>query len=204
MSKVFIISAPSESGKSTLVRILMERDSNLIFSVYYTTREARGQETNGLEYNFVSRADFEAMVSRDEFVEWAKVFDDYYGTHKRYITQGVAEGKDVVLDIDVKGARQLRERIPEAVSVFVLAPSREELEKRLRARGDVSEQVIRKRVAEAAREIKDFSQYTHVLVNDDVETASDLLHSIVKAARVRCSNGDVVARVSKILGTFRQ
>jgi guanylate kinase len=204
MSQVFIISAPSGSGKSTLVRNLMERDANLIFSVSYTTREARGQETNGLEYNFVSRADFEAMVSRDEFVEWAKVFDDYYGTHKRYIAQGVAEGKDVVLDIDVKGARQLRERIPEAVSVFVLAPSREELEKRLRARGDVSEQVIRKRVAEAAREIKDFSQYTHVLVNDDVETASDLLHSIVKAARVRCGNGEVVARVSKILGTFRQ
>ena len=204
MSQVFIISAPSGSGKSTLVRNLLERDPNLIFSVSYTTREARGRETNGSEYNFVSRIDFEAMVSRDEFVEYAKVFDDYYGTHKRYINQGVAEGKDVVLDIDVKGARQLRKRIPEAVSVFVLAPSREELEKRLRARGDVSEQVIRKRVAVAAREIEDFNQYTHVLVNDDVERASDLLHSIVKAARARCSNRDVVASVTKILGTFKQ
>lgn len=182
----------------------MKRDPNLIFSVSYTTREARGQETDGHEYNFVSREDFEAMVSRDEFVEWAKVFDDYYGTHNRYINQGAAEGKDVVLDIDVKGARQLRKRIPEAVSVFVLAPSREELEKRLRARGDVSELVIRKRVAVAAREIEDFSQFTHVLVNDDVERASDLLHSIVKAARVRCGNKDVAARVTKILGTFKE
>lgn len=203
MSQVFIISAPSGSGKSTLVRRLMKRDPNLIFSVSYTTREARGQETQGREYNFVSRVDFEGMVSRDEFVEWAKVFDEYYGTHKRYIDQGDAEGKDVVLDIDVKGARQLRKRIPEAVSVFVLAPSREELEKRLRARGDVSEQVIRKRVAVAAREIEDFTQYTHVLVNDDVERASDLLHSIVKAARVRCGNSDIAARVSRILGTFK-
>lgn len=182
----------------------MGRDPNLIFSVSYTTRDARGQEKDGHEYNFVSRKDFEDMVDRDEFVEWAKVFDDYYGTHKRYINQGVSEGKDVVLDIDVKGARQLRERFPEAVSVFVLAPSREELEKRLRARGDVSEQVIQKRVAEAAREIEDFSQYTHVLVNDDVERASDLLHSIVKAARVRRGNPDIVARVAKILGTFKQ
>ena len=204
MSQVFIISAPSGSGKSTLVRRLMESDPNLIFSVSYTTRPPRGQERNGTEYNFVARSDFEAMIERDEFVEYAKVFDDYYGTHNRYIHQGLAEGKDVVLDIDVKGARQLRERIPEAVSVFVLAPSREELEKRLRARGDVSEQVVRKRVAVAAREIEDFSQYTHVLVNDDVERASDLLHSIVKAARARSSNRDVVASVQKILGTFQQ
>ena len=204
MSQVFIISAPSGSGKSTLVRRLLERDGNLIFSVSYTTRAARGKETDGREYNFVRREEFEAMVARDEFVEWARVFDDYYGTHKRYIDQGRAEGKDVVLDIDVKGARQLRQRIPEAVSVFVLAPSREELEKRLRARGDVAEAVIRKRVAEAAREIEDFSQYTHVLVNDDVESASDLLHSIVKAARVRCGNSDVAARVTQILGTFKK
>lgn len=204
MSQVFIISAPSGSGKSTLVRNLMERDPNLIFSVSYTTRAPRGQERNGQEYNFIARSEFEEMAGRGEFIEWARVFDDYYGTHKRYIDQGVAEHKDVVLDIDVKGARQLRERIPGAVSVFILAPSREELEKRLLARGDVPEHVIRKRVAEAAREIVDFSQYTHVLVNDDVERASDLLHSIVKAARLRRGNSDIEARVLKILSTFQQ
>ncbi len=214
MSQVFIISAPSGSGKSTLVRNLLERDPSLIFSVSYTTREPRGQEQEGHEYHFVSRDAFVAMKNRGEFIEWAPVFDDFYGTHRRYVDQARAEGRDVVLDIDVKGARQLRERIPEAVSVFILAPSREELEKRLRARGDVSEQVIRKRVAEAAREIQDFSQYGYVLVNEDVEEASDLLQAIVEAARrqadseqtarLRSEDAAVRTRVSQILGTFER
>ena len=202
MSQVFIISAPSGSGKSTLVRQLLERDPSLIFSVSYTTRHPRGRETNGVEYNFVSREDFQSMQQGGEFVEWAPVFDDFYGTHRRYIDQGQAERRDVVLDIDVKGARQLRERIPDAVSVFILAPSREELEKRLRSRGDVSEEVIRKRVAAAAREIQDFGQYNYVLVNDDMEAASDLLFSIVKSARAQRKNSDVKARVERILATF--
>lgn len=214
MSQVFIISAPSGSGKSTLVRNLMERDPNLIFSVSYTTRPPRGQEQEGHEYHFVSREAFIEMKDRGEFIEWAPVFDDFYGTHRRYVDQGRAEAKDVVLDIDVKGARQLRERIPEAVSVFILAPSREELEKRLRARGDVSEQVIRKRVAEAAREIQDFSQYGYVLVNEDVGEASNLLQAIVQAARrqtdspqtarLRSDDAAVQTRVSQILGTFER
>lgn len=214
MSQVFIISAPSGSGKSTLVRNLLERDRNLIFSVSYTTRAPRGQEQDGHEYNFVTREAFLAMRDRDEFIEWAPVFDDFYGTHRRYVDQARAEGKDVVLDIDVKGARQLRERIPEAVSVFILAPSREELEKRLRARGDVSEQVIRKRVAEAAREIQDFSQYNYVLVNEQVEEASEGLRAIVEAARrqqdsertapMRSDDASVRTRVSQILGTFKR
>lgn len=214
MSQVFIISAPSGSGKSTLVRNLMERDGNLIFSVSYTTRPPRGQEQEGHEYHFVSRESFLQMRDRDEFIEWAPVFDDFYGTHRRYVDQARAEGKDVVLDIDVKGARQLRQRIPEAVSVFILAPSRAELEKRLRARGDVSEQVIRKRVAEAAREIQDFSQYSYVLVNEDVQEASDGLQAIVEAARrqldseqtarLRSDDGAVLRRVAQILDTFER
>lgn len=214
MSQVFIISAPSGSGKSTLVRNLMERDPSLIFSVSYTTRAARGQEQEGHEYHFVSREAFGEMRDRGEFIEWAPVFDDFYGTHRRYVDQARAEGRDVVLDIDVKGARQLRERIPEAVSVFILAPSREELEKRLRARGDVSEQVIRKRVAEAVREIQNFSQYGYVLVNEDVGEASDLLQAIVEAARrqadsdrtarLRSDDAAVRTRVSQILATFER
>jgi guanylate kinase len=202
MSQVFIISAPSGSGKSTLVRRLMEKEPNLIFSISYTTRAPRGQEQDGHEYHFVTREDFLAMRDRGEFIEWAPVFDDFYGTHRRYLDQGKAEGRDVVLDIDVKGARQLRQRIPEAVSVFILAPSREELVKRLCARGDVSEEVIQKRVAEAVREIQDFGQYAYVLVNDSVEAASDQLWSIVKAARIQQKNPDVKARVEQILGTF--
>ncbi|MBN9660291.1 MAG: guanylate kinase [Acidobacteria bacterium] len=204
MSQVIIISAPSGSGKSTLVRNLLERDPNLIFSVSYTTRAPRGQEEHGREYNFVSREDFRAMIDRGEFIEWAPVFDDFYGTHRCYVDQGRREGKDVVLDIDVKGARQLREKIPEAISVFILAPSREELEKRLRARGDVSEEVIRKRVAEAAREIRDFGRYDYVLVNDDVEVASDLLCCIVTTARVQRKNAGMQSRVEQILATFEK
>lgn len=204
MSQVIIISAPSGSGKSTLVRNLLERDPNLIFSVSYTTRAPRGQEAHGREYNFVSREDFQAMIARGEFIEWAPVFDDFYGTHRCYVDQGRREGKDVVLDIDVKGARQLREKIPEAISVFILAPSREELEKRLRARGDVSEEVIRKRVAEAAREIRDFGRYDYVLVNDDVEVASDLLCCIVTTARVQRKNAGMQSRVEQILSTFEK
>lgn len=204
MSQVIIISAPSGSGKSTLVRNLLQRDGDLVFSVSYTTRAPRGQETNGREYNFVSREEFTAMILRGEFIEWAQVFDDFYGTHRCYIDQGCREGKDVVLDIDVKGARQLREKIQDAISVFILAPSREELEKRLRARGDVSEEVIRKRVAEAAREIRDFSQYDYVLVNDDVEVASDLLCCIVKTARVQRKNSGMQTRVHQILATFEK
>ncbi len=212
MSEVFIISAPSGSGKSTLVRNLMERDGKLVFSVSYTTRAPRGQEKEGQEYHFVTREAFLEMRGRDEFIEWAPVFDDFYGTHRRYVDQARAEGKDAVLDIDVKGARQLRERIPEAVSVFILAPSREELEKRLRARGDVSDAVIRKRVAEAAREIRDYSQYTYVLVNEDVEVASGQLQAIVEASRrgagdgqtagLRSDNPAVQRRVTEILATF--
>jgi guanylate kinase len=212
MSHIFIISAPSGSGKSTLVRNLLERDPNLIFSVSYTTRAPRGQEQEGHEYHFVTRESFLEMRDRGEFIEWAPVFDDFYGTHRRYVDQGRAEGKDVVLDIDVKGARQLRERIPQAVSVFILAPSREELEKRLRARGDVTEKVIRKRVAEAGREIQDFSQYSYVLVNENVAEASDQLHGIVLAARqggpegsaacLRSDDPAVRQRVARILATF--
>lgn len=204
MSQVFIVSAPSGSGKSTLVAHLLKAEPDLIFSVSYTTRDPRGHEQDGREYHFVTREAFIEMRDRGEFVEWAPVFDDFYGTHRRYVDQGRTEARDVVLDIDVKGARQLRQSIPDAVSVFILAPSREELEKRLNARGDVSAKVIRKRVAEAAREIEDFSQYDYVLVNDNVETASGQLLSIVRTARLRAKNAEVQARVAAILKTFKK
>ena len=202
MSRVFIISAPSGSGKSTLVRNLLERDKSLIFSVSYTTRPPRGKERAGEQYHFVAREDFEKTIASGEFLEWAKVFGNYYGTHRSILDRGIAEGRDVILDIDVQGARQLRERIPEAVSIFILAPSRDELAKRLRSRSEDSEDVIQRRLAEAAREIVDFSQYDYVLVNQDVDTSSDLLHSIIKAERLRRKSPDVTARVEGILKTF--
>jgi guanylate kinase len=202
MSIVFIISAPSGSGKSTLVRRLLQSDSKLIFSVSYTTRQPRGQEQNGQDYCFVSREEFEARLMRGEFLEHAQVFGNYYGTHRGYLDRAEAEGKDLVLDIDVQGARQLRVRIPEAVSVFVLAPSRDELEERLRARSEDSDEVIERRLRGAAEEIRDYSAYDYVLVNEDVDEAADTLASIVKAERVRRNRMD--ARVRKILSTFER
>src|SRR5579871_4306359 len=131
MTTVFIISAPSGSGKSTLVRCLLETVPGLMFSVSYTTRAPRGHETEGFSYHFITRDEFEACIARDEFLEHADVFGNYYGTHKGVLEKAQAARCDLVLDIDVQGARQLKGKIPEAVTIFILAPSREILEQRL-------------------------------------------------------------------------
>jgi guanylate kinase len=185
MTTVFIISAPSGSGKSTLVEQLMKRVPDLRFSVSYTTRAPRGLEQDGQDYHFISREEFLARVARDEFLEWAEVFGNYYGTHIGDLQRAIAEDKDLVLDIDVQGARQLKERLPEAVSIFILAPSREILERRLRARSQDSEPVIERRLRAAAEEIRNYSQYDYVLVNREVAASVDTLQSIVRATRSR-------------------
>jgi guanylate kinase len=185
MTTVFIISAPSGSGKSTLTRHLFERVDRLLFSVSYTSRAPRGSEVDGVNYNFTSRKDFEEMIGRDEFLEWAKVYDNYYGTHSCYLDRARVEGKDLVLDIDVQGARQLRGKIPGAVTVFILPPSRAILEQRLRARGEDPDHVIERRLQEAAEEIRGCEEYDFVLVNDDAERAGEALCDIVRAERSR-------------------
>ena len=185
MTTVFIISAPSGSGKSTLVGLLMKRVPKVRFSVSYTTRPIRGQERDGHEYHFISREEFKERLARDEFLEWAEVFGNYYGTHRSELERAKADGLDLVLDIDVQGARQLRGRISGGVSIFILPPSRQILEQRLRARSQDSEQVIERRLREAAEEIRNYSQYDYVLVNREVETSVDTLVSIVTSARSR-------------------
>ena len=185
MTTVFIISAPSGSGKSTLVSQLMKRVPDLRFSVSYTTRPPRGQERDGNEYHFISRAEFEQRLAKDEFLESAEVFGNYYGTHRTELDRAKSAGADLVLDIDVQGARQLKGKIPAAVSIFILAPSREILEQRLRSRSQDSDHVIERRLREAAEEIRNYSQYDYVLVNREVEASVDTLASIVKATRSR-------------------
>ncbi len=203
MSIVFIVSAPSGSGKSTLVhRVLEAEQGRLAFSVSWTTRAPRGQEADGHDYRFVSREEFEAAIKRDEFLEWADVFGNYYGTHRSVLDRVAAEGKDLVLDIDVQGARQLKSRLPDAVSVFILAPSRNVLEQRLRARSEDSDEVISRRLMGAVREIRDSDGYDYVIVNDDVERAADVLWSIVKAERARRSRME--GEVRQILDTFER
>ena len=182
---IFIISAPSGSGKSTLVNALMKRVPQLRFSISYTTRPPRGEERDGAQYYFVSRPEFERRIAAGEFLEWADVFGNYYGTHCSEIDRAAAEGSDLVLDIDVQGARQLKEKVPDSISIFVLAPSRAELEQRLRSRSQDAEEVIQRRLQEAAEEIRSWPRYDYVLVNDQVERSADNLCSIVTAARSR-------------------
>ena len=187
MTTVFIVSAPSGSGKSTLVHKLFASVPGLLFSVSYTTRPPRGHERDGQSYHFLSRAEFEAALERDEFLEHAEVFGEYYGTHRRVLDEARSKGLDLLLDIDVQGARQLKSKVPDAVSIFILAPSREILEERLRARGEDAESVIQRRLREAAREIRNYRAYDYILVNRDVDVAADTLAGVVKAERIRRS-----------------
>jgi guanylate kinase len=200
MTTVFIVSAPSGSGKSTLVSHLLDAVPGLKFSVSYTTRSPRGQEVDGESYHFVSRENFEAMLARDEFLEWAQVFGNYYGTHRGVLEDAQARQLDLVLDIDVQGARQLKQKIPEAVTVFILAPSREVLEQRLRARGEDREDVIQRRLKAAAKEIRGYKDYDYVLINRDLAEAEATLDAIVRAERIRRSR--IEDQIRPILDTF--
>src|SRR5580692_3858592 len=185
MTTVFIISAPSGSGKSTLVHRLLASDPGLLFSISYTTRSPRPTETNGVDYNFISRKDFEVRLARGEFLEYAEVFGNYYGTNRETFELAIHHGKDLVLDIDVQCARQLKVAIPEAISVFVLPPSRTILEQRLRSRSQDSEEVIERRLRGAAEEVRNYSQYDYVLINREIEESAARLATIVEAERLR-------------------
>ncbi len=188
---LFIISAPSGSGKTTLVNELRQYVRNLEFSVSYTTRAPRGSEQDGREYHFISRGEFEQMIERDEFLEYAVVFGNYYGTARTVLEEAKARGNDLLLDIDVQGERQVKRRVPHAVSIFVLPPSRTELESRLRKRSRSenmeSEEVIRRRLDTARKEIENYPNYDYILVNDRLENSTDQLVAIVQGERVRRS-----------------
>lgn len=216
MTTVFIVSAPSGSGKSTLVRSLLESDPDLMFSVSYTTRPPRGTEVDGIDYHYIDRREFEVRRQEREFLESAEVFGNYYGTHRSILERAVSSGRDLILDIDVQGARQLKQSIPDAVSIFILAPSRETLEKRLRRRSageqlamdraatrqDEIEAVIQKRLRKAADEIRNYNQYDYVLINDDLDRSTGTLKSIVAAERVRRVR--VESAVHSILASFSE
>ena len=187
MSGVYIISAPSGSGKSTLVNKVREIVPGLKFSISYTTREARGGEQNGREYFFVCRTDFEEMIRKDDFLEHAEVFGNYYGTARKFLREAEREEKDLLLDIDVQGASQIKQKIPSAVSIFILPPNRQELEKRLRTRSLDAEPVIQRRLVTASREIENYGKYDYILVNDRLEESVDALKSILLAERLKLS-----------------
>jgi guanylate kinase len=200
MSIVFIVSAPSGSGKSTLVKGLLATVPGLRFSISYTTRERRGAEVDGENYYFIRRAEFEERLLRNEFLEHAEVFGNYYGTHNSELEKARQAGCDLVLDIDVQGAAQLKSTVPDAVTIFILAPSRDILEQRLRARSEDREDVIARRLQAAAEEIRNYELYDYVLVNRVVEQSVDHLASIVKAERIRRTR--VENEIRPILDSF--
>ncbi len=192
MVNVFIISAPSGSGKSTLVNHVLATVPRLQFSISYTTRKPRGREQDGREYFFITRQEFERMKGQDAFLEHADVFGDYYGTACRFLDEARERGKDLVLDIDVQGAAQVKKKIPEAVSIFILPPNRSELEQRLRSRGQDSKEKIQRRLEEARREIENYDKYDYILVNDDLADSVKALEAILLSERQkRAGNPDV-------------
>ncbi|HTK95417.1 MAG TPA: guanylate kinase [Terriglobales bacterium] len=186
---LYIISAPSGSGKSTLVTEIRKIVPDLEFSVSYTTRPKRGSEQNGREYYFISRQEFERMIQAGDFLEYADVFGNYYGTARRFLREAEMRGKDLLLDIDVQGERQVKEKVPESVSIFVLPPSRRVLELRLRRRSEAegadSEAVIQRRLHEASKEIENYPNYGYILVNDQLELSIDQLKAIVVGERLK-------------------
>src|SRR5262252_86073 len=201
MSIVYIVSAPSGSGKSTLVNELFKVVKGLDFSISYTTRPPRCSEQNSKEYFFVSKSDFESMIAKDEFLEHANVFGNYYGTARRFLREAEARGNDLLLDIDVQGAAQIKQRITEAVSIFILPPDRDTLEWRLRNRGLDSESVIVRRLDTARREIEKYSKYDYILVNNRLEQSTDELRAIVLAERLLRTAADRASENIRLLET---
>jgi len=222
MTTVFIISAPSGSGKSTLVNRVRELVPDLEFSVSYTTRSPRGKEQNGKEYFFVTRPEFEAMIAKGEFLEYADVFGNYYGTAARFLHDAQNSRRDLLLDIDVQGAAQIQAKIRDAASIFILPPDRRQLERRLRDRGLDPDPVIQRRLAAAAREIENYNKYDYILVNDDLKESVKALQAILLAERFkhstepatdqthcleiaeRCRRANMEERLKPIIASFAQ
>jgi guanylate kinase len=182
---VYIISAPSGSGKSTLTNEILKLVPNLDFSIFYTTRAPRGSERNGKQYHFVPMDEFNRMAAAGEFLEYANVHGNCYGTAREFLRQAGRSGHDLLLDIDVQGAAQIKRNLTDAISIFVLPPDRGTLDWRLRNRKEDSEDVIQRRLVTASREIEEYDKYDYVLINDQLEKSIERLQAIVLSERLR-------------------
>lgn len=190
--KLIVLSAASGTGKTSLANALIESVPDLEFSVSHTTRPPRPGEKYGVHYYFVSREEFEMMVAAGQFLEHARVFDNYYGTSRPQVEQRLKQGKSVILDIDWQGARSIKARMPEAVTIFILPPSRAALEERLIKRGQDSPEVIARRMRDAVAEMRHYKEFDHVVVNDDFEAAlADLKAIITGQGKPRPLNVDI-------------
>ena len=181
-----VLSSPSGAGKTTISRLLLEKDADVTMSISCTTREPRANEINGRDYHFISKERFKSMVNNNEFLEYAEVFGNFYGTPRSYVEEQLSHSRDVVFDIDWQGTRQLAGKMQgRMVSVFILPPTLEELEKRLRHRALDSEDVVKKRMEKAAREISHWDEYDYVVVNSKLEDALNSVEGIVSAERLK-------------------
>ena len=199
---LFVVSAPSGTGKTTVVERLMPQVPDLALSRSYTSRPERPGESDGVDYNFITRARFEAMIADKEFLEWADVFGNLYGTCATDVERELARGCDVILVIDVQGARQVRLRYANTVGVFVLPPSFEVLEHRLRGRSKDSEEAMQRRLSTARNEVLAFTEYDYVIVNDELDGCVERLKAIVLAERSRLRS--VMGAAEKIVESFRE
>ena len=182
---LYVVAAPSGAGKTTLVRLLLERQADIQLSISNTTRSPRPGEQNGREYHFTTVDDFRGMISRGEFLEWAEVHGNFYGTSRKWIADRLAEGHDVLLEIDWQGAQQVRKLFPEAIGIFILPPSMAELERRLTGRGTDAAEVIARRLAAAQAEMRHVGEFDYVIINNQLEEALADLLAVVRASRLR-------------------
>jgi guanylate kinase len=198
--RLIVVSAPSGAGKSSLVEIALQRLERLKYSISFTTRKARGQERDKVDYYFVSESDFVARRSQGEFLECAEVHGQLYGTHRLMVEEMTEQGYDVILDIDVQGAEQIRRQMPEAVTVFIMPPSREVLETRLRSRNLNEPADLERRLKAATMEVKLYKRFDYVIINDDLERAAGELEAVITAERMRPSRQK--ERIEEIMQTF--
>ena len=200
--KLFVIAAPSGAGKTSLGRALMQRQPGLRFSISYTTRKQRPAEQHGRDYFFVDKTEFQRMIAAGEFLEHAQVFDNFYGTSKAQVEGLLSAGDSVLLEIDWQGARQIRSALPECESIFILPPSRAELERRLRDRATDSEEVIARRLRDSIADMSHWNEFDYVVVNDDFERATQQLEAIVtgQGDRLRSRRPELQTLVPTLLG----
>ncbi len=184
---LYVVAAPSGAGKTTLVHLLLQQEATVHLSISFTTRAPRPGEQDGREYHFVEAAEFQAMIAREEFLEWAEVHGNFYGTSKKWIADQLVAGHDVLLEIDWQGAQQVRALFPEAIGVFIMPPSMEELTRRLTGRGTDSADVIARRLSAAQAEMRHVGEFDYVIINDRLAQAVDDLRAVVRASSLTLS-----------------
>lgn len=197
---LFVVSSPSGGGKGTLIKRVLSTVPNLGYSVSYTTRPPRHGEVNGREYFFVTTDQFETMIAAEEFLEWAHVHGKLYGTSRQQVAHEISKGRDIILEVDVQGAASVRRLLPDAVTIFILPPSLETLRKRLIARGTDSEEELELRLRNAPDELRNYKAFDFVIINENVERATNQLRSVINAERVRPSHQE--DRIQTIIKNF--